>query len=961
MADLRDQLTSALAGRYTIERELGRGGMATVLLAEDVQHHRKVAIKVLHTELAAVIGSSRFLREIDTLARLTHPNIVPLFDSGAAGGLVYFVMPYVEGESLRARLAREKQLPVADAVRITAEIADALDYAHEHGVVHRDLKPENVLLPHGRAMLTDFGVARAIAVSGEMKLTTTGFTVGTPPYMSPEQVAGGQVDARSDVYGLGCVAYEMLAGQPPFMGPTAESVTYQHLNAPPPEVTRVRPAAGAAVASAITQALAKTPADRFATAGALAAALGAATTLAGPQPKRTEDPVAKPGGRRTRLLALAAAVLVAAAALVAVATWQRWGPFSEWLGGTSAHHPARRDWILVAEFDGPADDSTLATAARSLVSAALDQSEILATVPRDQIQLALQQAGKPANTRVSAEVARELAYRRAVRAVLEGEIERIGTAYSVVLRVVDAESLKVVVTERGSAKNEDALIPALGRLAEKLRRELGERRSAIAATRPLTAATTASFEAYRLYVEAQRASSSADFESAIALGYEALRLDPDFVGPWSTVGLAQGNMGRVDSALAAFDQAGRYPERMTAAGRFALEAYRASAAGDPERELAAWSRYLQISPGRPGALTNLGALLQILGRFEEALARNQEAERLSPFGPSSITLSNHVECLLSLRRLDQARELARRVWGFNGPGRRTEVELAACNWAAAESMATAQTQDPGAGTAQRGGAFDRLAQAQAGRGALRAAAATLTRGARVREGASMRLHQVNAGRALLFLASQTEGAIALPAESWASDSSTATLLFRGLRAATGGDAASAQRLLQVIRRRPARETQGQGASQALLEARVAALAGRWEEVVRILQPIGAQSAEIGWYGPLLYVSGLPAARCLLADAFEKLGAPDSAATYLERMTTDPPAWSYWGGIAQPLAHRRLILLYSRMGRLADAERHLAVLERWWDRPDDVAQRMLDEARSAVRAARGMARPETPRS
>ena len=272
-----DQLRTALSGRYAIERELGRGGMATVFLAQDLHHHRKVAIKVLHPELAAAIGPERFLREIDTLAGLTHPHIVPLFDSGQAAGLVYFAMPYVEGESLRQRLEREKQLPVADAVRITAEIADAIDYAHEHGIVHRDLKPENVLLQHGRAMLADFGVARALAAAGDEKLTRTGFTVGTPPYMSPEQVAGEAVDRRSDVYGLGCVVYEMLAGQAPFTGPTAESVTYQHLNSPPPEVTRLRPAAGAGVSAVLQQALAKLPADRQTTAGEFAKALTAAS------------------------------------------------------------------------------------------------------------------------------------------------------------------------------------------------------------------------------------------------------------------------------------------------------------------------------------------------------------------------------------------------------------------------------------------------------------------------------------------------------------------------------------------------------------------------------------------------------------------------------------------------------------------------------------------------------------
>jgi tetratricopeptide (TPR) repeat protein len=615
----------------------------------------------------------------------------------------------------------------------------------------------------------------------------------------------------------------------------------------------------------------------------------------------------------------------------------------------------------VAEFEGPPDDTTLAAAARSLVSAALDQSEILATVPRDQIQLALRQAGKSANTRVNAEVARELAYRRAVRAVLEGDIARIGEGYSVVLRVVDAESLKVVLTERGSARNEDALIPALGRLPEKLRRDLGERQSAIAATRPMNAVATPSFEAYRLYVAALRLFHSADYEGAIALLHEALRLDPGFVSAWTNLGLAHSNMGRADSALAAFDQASRRPERMTLSQRLALEDFRAFVEGDPERALAAQSRLLQLDPTRPGTLANLALSLSQFGRFEDALTRCQEAERLSPFGASSILLSNEVEFLLSVGRVDQARDLARRLWGLNAPSRRADVELAACNWAAAESMATAQTQDPDVRISRRVGAFNRLAQAQAGRGSLRAAEAALMRSARIAQGASLPLHQVNAGRALLFLTDQTQGAIALPSGSWAGDSSTATLLFRGLRAAMAGDEAGARRLLHVVRARPARKTGGQGASAVLLEARVAALAGHWEEVVHILQPVAAQSTEIGLYGPLLYSAGLPAARCLLADAFEKLAAPDSAAAYLERMTTDSPAWSDWGGIAQPLAHRRLILLYARMGRLADAERHLAVLERWWDRTDDVTRPMLEAARTAVRSARGMAGPEAGRA
>jgi TolB-like protein/tRNA A-37 threonylcarbamoyl transferase component Bud32/Flp pilus assembly protein TadD len=270
LPDLLQRLQDALSARYRIERTLGRGGMATVFLAEDLKHRRRVAIKVLDPEVAADIGPERFLREIETVARLTHPHILPLHDSGAEGGLLFYVMPYVDGESLRHRLNREKQLPLEDALRIAREVAGALSYAHSRGLVHRDIKPENVLLEEGHAVLADFGVARVLASVGDEKLTLTGVAVGTPSYMSPEQVAGGSADARSDVYALGCVLYEMLAGQAPFTGPTAESIVFQHLNASPPRVTLLRPSVPSGVEQLISKALAKTPADRFATSAEFA-------------------------------------------------------------------------------------------------------------------------------------------------------------------------------------------------------------------------------------------------------------------------------------------------------------------------------------------------------------------------------------------------------------------------------------------------------------------------------------------------------------------------------------------------------------------------------------------------------------------------------------------------------------------------------------------------------------------
>ncbi|HTO72651.1 MAG TPA: protein kinase, partial [Gemmatimonadales bacterium] len=278
-------LAAALADRYRIERELGQGGMATVYLAEDLKHHRKVAVKVLRPELAAVLGSERFLREIETTANLRHPHILPLFDSGVVavgsqelgvGGstpnsklptpnaFLYYVMPFVEGESLRDRLNREKQLPIADALQIAGEVADALSYAHGRGIVHRDIKPENILLESGHAVVADFGIARAVRAAGGEKLTQTGMSVGTPLYMSPEQAAGeSDLDGRSDLYALACVLYEMLAGQPPFTGATAEILVRQHLTVDAPPITNYRPAVPAGVSAALARALAKSPADRF--------------------------------------------------------------------------------------------------------------------------------------------------------------------------------------------------------------------------------------------------------------------------------------------------------------------------------------------------------------------------------------------------------------------------------------------------------------------------------------------------------------------------------------------------------------------------------------------------------------------------------------------------------------------------------------------------------------------------
>ncbi|HEV2291630.1 MAG TPA: protein kinase [Gemmatimonadales bacterium] len=310
-----DRLASALADRYLLERELGQGGMATVYLAADLKHDRKVAVKVLKPELAAVIGAERFVREIRTIAALQHPHILGLIDSGEAAGTAYYVMPYVEGESLRGRISREKQLPVDEAVRIAREVASALDYAHRRGVIHRDIKPENILLHEGQALVADFGIALVVSTAGGSRMTETGMSLGTPHYMSPEQAMGErEITARSDVYALGCVLYEMLTGDPPFTGATAQAIVARVLTETPRPIAAQRHTVPASVEAATFRALEKLPADRFASAAEFAAALadpGFRTTTSGALPatgaaaRRSRGAMAALGGAVVLLASLA--------------------------------------------------------------------------------------------------------------------------------------------------------------------------------------------------------------------------------------------------------------------------------------------------------------------------------------------------------------------------------------------------------------------------------------------------------------------------------------------------------------------------------------------------------------------------------------------------------------------------------------------------------------------------------
>jgi len=465
VSDVLETLRAALAERYAVERELGRGGMATVFLAEDLKHHRPVAIKVLHQELAAALGAERFLREIETAARLQHPHILPLYDSGRADGFLFYVMPYVEGESLRDRLEREKQLSLEDALKITAEVAGALAYAHSHGVVHRDIKPENIMLSGGTAVVADFGIARAVSAAGAgQHLTQTGTVIGTPAYMSPEQATGSEeIDGRSDQYSLACVTYEMLVGEPPFTGPNPQAVMARHSldNVSPPSI--VRATIPDAVEDAILRALAKTPADRFPTAALFAEALQRPSPVTGPARRVTRPAPAPRWAGVPRGVVLAGVVV-----MVAIAGWGVFGGRRARPGAVANGLDPRRIAVQYFEDLSPKKDLVyLADGLTEELIAALTQVPSLSVISKNGVTPYRGAAVTPDS------VARALS----AGTVVQGSVEDVGTRYRVTVRLIDGASgvdFKRASFEQSAGELLAVRDSLAERVADFLRERLGE-------------------------------------------------------------------------------------------------------------------------------------------------------------------------------------------------------------------------------------------------------------------------------------------------------------------------------------------------------------------------------------------------------------------------------------------------------------------------------------------------------
>ena len=625
MAALSEKLRTALADRYRIERELGRGGMATVYLAEDLKHHRRVAIKVLDPEVASAIGPERFLREIETVAGLTHPHILPLHDSGVADGLLFYVMPFVEGESLRDRLSREKQLPVDDALRIAREVADALSYAHSHGVVHRDIKPENILLQSGHAVVADFGIARAVAVAGGAALTGTGIAVGTPAYMSPEQASGSRdLDGRSDLYSLGCVLYEMLAGVPPFAGSTAESLAHQHLNVSPRPVTELRPAVSAAVAAALQRALAKTPADRFNPVAQFGEALGTGgtgTVVAATLTATTTG--RKP--RRGVLLLRVAAIGVAVVAGALLLRGHRATPSAPAHGRTE---------IAVLPLQNLSVSGPHAYFAGGLHEELLTQ---LAKVASLKVISRTSVMGYANTTKPLKQIAAELG----VGSIVEGSVQVEGQRLRVNVQLIDAATDEHLWAERYDRTLDDAFA-IQSDVAQQIVKAVG---AALAAgeRQAIIEAPTKNAEAYRLYLQGQEYGARPgnlreNLDYAQGFYERALALDPDFalahaalsmihgVSYWFNLDSSAARAARMrHEAEVALKLAPGLPEAHVAMGMAHYWGHR-----NYRRAMEEFRIALRERPGYAMAWHRIGLVERRLGDWTAADAAFRSSVRLNP-------------------------------------------------------------------------------------------------------------------------------------------------------------------------------------------------------------------------------------------------------------------------------------------------------------------------------------------
>ncbi len=708
--DLRDQLQTTLSDKYTIERELGGGGMSRVFVADELRLGRKVVVKVLSPELAAGLSAERFEREIRVAASLQQANIVPVLAAGDTNGLPYYSMPYVEGESLRARLA-SGPLPVKDVLRILGDVARALAYAHERGIVHRDIKPDNVLLSGGTAVVTDFGIAKAISASrtqsGNATLTQLGTSLGTPAYMSPEQAVGDpDIDQRADIYAFGCMAYELLAGHPPFSGRTPQRVLAAHVNEEPQNVAEFRADAPASLCELTMRCLAKDAPARPQSAAEIVAVLDASASSGAGE---ALPPILIGGPRvlrRVLLMYLAAVIVVAVlakaaivviglpdwvfpGALIAMAlglpailftayaqrvthrllvatpkftpggtasvapqgtmatiavrasphlSWRRTtfavasvvGAFVAVVGvfmllralgiGPSASLLAAgrlptRAPVIIADFRTSRADTSVGTVVTEAVRANLAQSSSITLIPPTSVAGTLRRMQLAPTTPVTTDIARQIAAREGVKAVVDGDVTGLGSGYVINVRLISADSATVLASYQATVDGPKELIDGVDRLARKLRGKIGESMKSVQASPPLARVTTSSLEALKLYTEGSRAHDvAADYRTAVPLLRRAVAIDSNFAMAWRKLAAALRNDGSPIASDSAIEHAFRLRSRLNDEERYLTEGYYyTSGPGlDRRKAIAAYQAVLDLGDSSYVALNNLALVYSSL-------------------------------------------------------------------------------------------------------------------------------------------------------------------------------------------------------------------------------------------------------------------------------------------------------------------------------------------------------------
>jgi serine/threonine-protein kinase len=655
-----------LADRYRIERELGRGGMATVFLAQDIRHKRPVALKVLHPELAATLGPERFQREIELAARLQHPHILSVHDSGETAGQLWFTMPFVEGESLRDRLIRQKQLPIEDSLRITTEAARALDYAHRHGVIHRDIKPENILLTkEGDTLVADLGIGRALdTADSEGKLTQTGVVVGTPAYMSPEQAAGErELDGRSDLYSLGVVLYEMLAGEPPYTGPTAQAIMARRFTGDVPRVREARSMVPEAVEQALVKVLARVPADRFQTAADFARALASSTIITPtavapvqPTPTQGVTPAPAPAATRPRPRRVAAPAFVLG--LLVMASMGMFLLYRSHRATEDHGTGPKRLAVLPFENLGPAEDEYFADGVTDAVRGKLTSIPDLEVTAR----------GSSAQYKKTNKEPQQIGQELGVQYILTGTVRWEKSTGGQSRVQVSPELIQVSTAAAKWQQPFDAPLTDVfqvqadiaGRVAQALDVALGAGGKSELQEKP-----TQNLTAYDAYLKGEEVSSAMGTSNPAAirqaLGHyeKAVDLDSAFALAWARLSQAhallyfltvpspqEGEAARA-AAERALALAPKRPE-----GRLALGDYHYRVTHDYTRAVEQYALGQRIAPRNAELLVATALTEQTLGRWEAALQHLQQAQTLDP--RSTNTARRLARTLLWLRRYPEA-------------------------------------------------------------------------------------------------------------------------------------------------------------------------------------------------------------------------------------------------------------------------------------------------------------------